>query len=144
MTLIKKLAAIFGSLLTILLGLLLCTEIYWPFAPYTDTRFSEKFTVEGFNAIQTGTSLDSVRSILGEPIWKQGCGGCWEQSFYVKDQVFEFPKNRTCEDPCKADRQRWQFSDDGACSWWDFAWKYYAIDFYQGNVIAKHAEWHWD
>ncbi len=36
--------------------------------------------------------------------------------------------------------QRWQFSDDSACTWWDFTWKYFAIDFQDGLVVKKYAD----
>jgi hypothetical protein len=141
---LKILCLVSGGLLAILAGVYFSVECYWPFAPYIDTRFSEKFSIDKFEAVQTGMSIEEVRKALGEPIWKQGCGGCWEQEYYVQDHIFVFPANRTCEASCNVDNQRWQFSDDGACSWRDFAWKYYAIDFSHGKVVAKYSSWHWD
>ena len=142
--LVKNLCLASGGLLALIAGVFISTESYWPFAPYIDTHFAEQFKIDAFEKIQTGASIQEVRRVLGEPIWKTGCGGCWEKDFYVRDRIFEFPVNRTCDLKCEVANQRWQFSDDGACSWWDFAWRYYAIDFADGKVVTKHSQWHWD
>jgi hypothetical protein len=122
----------------------LSIEAYWPFAPHIDTRFSKDFSIDKFENISIGSSIEEVRSTLGEPIWKEGCGGCWEKEYYMRNNLFMFPQSRKCDAPCQSDNQRWQFSDDGACTWWDFAWEYYAIDFDQGKVVAKYVQWHGD
>ena len=119
-------------------------ESYWPFDPHIDTQFSKNFSKEAFDKIKIGSSTAEVESILGDPLWKQGCGGCWETEFYTRDNTFMYPQVRNCTAACNSDRQRWQYSDDGACSWWDFAWEYYAMDFHEGKVVAKYVNWHGD
>lgn len=88
--------------------------------------------------------MQEVSTALGEPIWKDGCGGCWEMANYEHYGTMKNPANRKCERPCTAENQYWKYSDDGACTWWDFAWKSFAIDFHNGAVIEKHSEWHYD
>lgn len=119
-------------------------ESYWPFYPYIDTKFSQNFTEKAFNEIDVGASMQDVLSKIGDPIWKIGCGGCWEPEFYSTDGVIRVPPKHTCSLPCDADDQRWQFSDDGACTWWDFAWKDFSIDLHHRKVAAKFTMWHYD
>jgi hypothetical protein len=119
-------------------------EMYWPLNPLIDTKFAASFDIAQFEQIKKGASIQDVSTILGQPIWKLGCGDCWEQESYVVNSVLKVPPDRKCDSPCNAEYQYWQFSDDDACSWWDFAWHYYAIDFHNGKVVAKHSNWHYD
>jgi hypothetical protein len=73
--------------------------------------------------------------------WENECGGCWEKEYYSKDNVFIFPTERKCDSTCDEPYQYWQYTADGACDWWDFAWRYFAIDLYDGRVVAKHYKW---
>jgi hypothetical protein len=119
-------------------------EAYWPFDPHIDTQFAKNFNRDAFTKIQLGASMSEVELALRAPLWKEGCGGCWETEFYTRDNTVSLPQSRNCTTSCDAARQLWQYSDDGACSWWDFAWEYYAIDFFEGKVVAKDLFWRGD
>ena len=119
-------------------------ESYWSIQPYIDTRFSLNFNEKAFDEIEDGVSVQEVASKLGIPIWKIGCGGCWEENYYSNNGLVRLPRDAMCDAPCSAESQRWQFSEDGACGWWDFAWKEFSLDMHNGKVTKKLAVWHYD
>jgi len=119
-------------------------ECYNPFFPFIDTKFSSGFNENVFDQINIGDSADSVETKLGSPIWKIGCGGCWDPQSYVKDNEYQIPVDRTCNEPCNSENQHWQFSDDGACSWHDFAWKNFTLIIQDNKVIEKKSWWLYD
>lgn len=146
---LKLIAGIIALLLTIFAFALFTIEQYFPMYPHIDTRFSDQFSIPAFEKLRIGASIQDVQAVLGDPIWKEGCGGCWEYEFYTRDHIISVPEERftksgACTLPCTADNQRWQYTEDGACSWWDFAWESYAIDFVNGKVEKKYSGWHGD
>ena len=142
---IRLLLGICASALILGSIILFSIESYFPFSPYVDTHFSPSFSEHLFSDIKIGTSMHEVEIKLGNPIWKQGCGGCWEEGSYVReDYIVDVPVDRKCDAPCFSNDQYWIFSEDGACRWWDFAWKEFGIDFRDGIVTEKREVWHND
>jgi hypothetical protein len=132
-------------ILTLFVIVVFSIESYFYPSQYIDTKFPSGFSESNFSDIAIGSSIQEVISKLGEPIWKEGCGGCWEQSSYVRDDhVLDVPVERKCDAPCSSVHQQWYYSDDGACTWWDFAWKEFSIAFDQGVVTEKSEVWHGD
>lgn len=132
-----------AGVLTAVIIFLFSIEMYWPFSPLIDTKFSSGFSEEKFQSLKLGASTTEVISTLGEPLWKEGCGGCWEPASF-KNAKGQLPSEWLCTEPCSPQIDHdliWQYSDDGACTWWDFAWKYYALHIRNGVVIAKSSFW---
>jgi hypothetical protein len=62
----------------LLFGLLATIESRLPIFEYADARYAPAFSFDRASEIKIGDSLEHVREKLGQPLWKIGCGGCWE------------------------------------------------------------------
>lgn len=93
-------------------------EAYFPLVPTIDTRVSDGFTMEGFDAIQLGMSAEEVHALIGQPL--------------VMQQGMALDFNGSCR----------IYSEDGASKYWDFAWVEQRVCFDEyGVVTSKHSEW---
>ena len=133
-----------GFALTIFTLAILYTEDVNPFNQYIDTKFAPDFEIAVFEQIKAGESKEEVEKKLGIPIWKTGCGGCWDRDSYIVNHVLTIPEDRVCNEECSTKNQIWEYADDGACTWWDFAWKSFNITFHNGIVVEKESSWHGD
>jgi hypothetical protein len=92
-------------------------EVYCYFYPAIDTKFSPGFSEKAFDRISQGMSPSEVRSNLGQPLL-----------------VFTN----------KSNLEEWLFTDDGKCSWGDFAWLWRSIVFSNQSVISITREVRYD
>lgn len=83
--------------------------------PDIDTRYASLYTPQHFQAIESGMTREQVVKMIGEPLFRKGQGGA------------------TCQG-ADCYHETWQYSNDGACRWWDFAWKKVWISFEEGIV----------
>lgn len=138
-----------GFSLFVLIGLLVITESRLPIFEYADTRFASMFNFEIAKQIKLGDSAEQIRNVLGEPLWKVGCGGCWEpdqQCSLVNGSEIcvTTHKPKTCKEECSASNQNWEYTDDDASPVWDFAWRQYSVNFKNGKVDEITDMWRYD
>ena len=93
-----------------------CGELFCPFYPSIDTEYAPGYTDRGFFRIRPGMTEAQVRSLIGEP-------------FYT-NEVWSY--NPPGED--EYDGVYWHYSDDGKCTFGDFAWLQRNVVFTNGVV----------
>jgi outer membrane protein assembly factor BamE (lipoprotein component of BamABCDE complex) len=98
------------------LGYLLLPETYCFFYPSIDTRYTEGFTESKFAAIRVGMTQEEVVKLLGEP--------------------FDGASARASS--------RWAYTQDGKCTWKDWAWLGREIVFAKGRVVEIVARVYYD
>ena len=94
------------------------------FKPDIDTRFAPGYSEEAFESIKKGMSEREVVTILQEPLYKYEYGSNY--SFPGQPEIV------------------WWYTADGACSWWDFAWRTRGVGLRDGIVVGKVAYWSYD
>lgn len=147
---IFKFAIVGGGIVALLLiGLLAITENRLPIFEYADTRFASAFSFDAVGKIKSGDSVEKVQTNLGQPLWKMGCGGCWEPDRkcttvdgYESCEEWHIPKN--CHADCVATNQKWEYTDDGASPIWDFAWREFSVELRDGKVSEIVDVWRYD
>ncbi len=91
-------------------------ERYCPLYPSIDTRYADGFSEGQFTRIQIGMTSEEVASLLGVPL-TQTVG---------RQEV------------------RWHYTQDGKCSWADWAWLGREVVFVDGRVAEKVARVYYD
>ena len=111
-------AAAFGIGGVIALGLYTCSgvESYCYVFPSIDTRYAPGFSERKFAEIKAGMSMDEVITLLGEPYHRGG----------GRNSV------------------RWSYTQDGRCSWADWAWLGREIVFKDGRVVERISRIYYD
>jgi hypothetical protein len=111
-------------MLTVVTLLYLCIphEQYFVFYPSIDTRFASGYSEVGFRQIQTGMSKAQVESLVGEPLFRvnTALGPKTHWGYPLPDATDEI----------------WQYSDDGACSWGDYAWLGRYVYFSSDGIVT--------
>ena len=104
-------AAVFGISGVIAFGLYAFTgvESYCYVYPSIDTRYAPGFSERKFAEVRAGMSMDEVVALLGQPYHK-GEG---------RNSI------------------RWSYTQDGKCSWADWAWFGREIVFKHGRVVER-------
>lgn len=82
-------------------------ESYFSPNPYIDTKFSDGFTWETWQQVDSGMTKADVRNLLGNP-YGEGYGGY--------GGYFGIKSGENYAENCDV------YSEDGAFYWWDFAW----------------------
>lgn len=91
-------------------------ERYCPLYPSIDTRYADGFSESQFARIQVGMSEVEVARLLGAPL----------------------------ERTTGRQATRWQYTQDGKCSWADWAWLGREVVFVDGRVAEKVARIYYD
>ena len=118
-------------------------RVYTP-SPEIDTRFTDGFSKEKFNAIISGMKTDQVLKDLGEPFTRNGGSlNCWDgKEVQTPDQM---SKDFSLDIPLPDEgTEVWSYSEDGGCWWFDFAWLEYRVEFRNGAVVKTEKCWHGD
>lgn len=97
-------------------GYLLLPENYCFFYPSIDTRYAANFSEQRFAEVRVGMTQEEVITLLGEPF-----GGLAANS-----------------------STRWAYTQDGKCTWKDWAWLGREIVFVRGRVTEKIARVYYD
>ena len=79
-------------------------ESYCWWNPSIDTQFTSQYSEKVFDSITPGMTQSNVVALLGEPLFKQP----------IPQGHYTFLNAETTEE--------WRFTDDGKCSWADWAW----------------------
>jgi hypothetical protein len=88
-----------------------------------DTRFAPGYTDQRFDLVSVGMSESNVVAILGQPMYRQ------ERSRWPFPGDADF---------------LWWYSQDGACSWGDYAWRAPIIGMKNGTVVTNYMVWCYD
>ena len=114
----RKRAAVLGITGVIGFGLYTCSgvESYCYVYPSIDTRYAHGFSEEKFAEVRAGMSMDEVITLLGQP-YHSGSG---------RNSV------------------RWSYTQDGKCSWADWAWLGREIVFKDGRVVERVSRIYYD
>lgn len=83
------------------------TEAYCFFYPSIDTRFAPGYSEQAFSQIKTGMTIQAVQQQLGQPLHVQQ---------HAKGEL-------------------WSYTQDGKCTWGDWAWLCRQVDFHEGRVV---------
>jgi len=78
MKLFQKFLLAIGLLGILMLCLVASIESKFLLAPHIDTVFAKGFSIDNFKKVSVGMKKAEVQKLLGEPIFKIPCGGCWE------------------------------------------------------------------
>jgi len=114
----RRSAVAFGSGCVIAFGLYTCFgfESYCYVYPSIDTRYASGFSEHKFAQVHAGMSMGEVITLLGEPYHK-GFGRNYVQ---------------------------WSYTQDGKCSWADWAWLGREIVFKDGRVVERISRIYYD
>ncbi len=114
----RRRAAVFGISGVIAFSLYMCFgfESYNYVYPSIDTRYAPGFSERTFAQVRAGMSVDDVVTLLGEP-YHRGVG---------RNSV------------------RWSYTQDGKCSWADWAWLGREIVFEEGRVVERISRIYYD
>ena len=114
----RTLAVAFGSggVLAFALYASFGFESYCYIYPSIDTRYAHGFSEQKFAQVRTGMSMEDVVSLLGEPYHNSPGRN------YV----------------------RWSYTQDGKCSWADWAWLGREVIFQDGRVVERISRVYYD
>ena len=85
--------------------------------PTIDTKFAPGFSERVFSQVTTGMQASVVTRMLGQPLYRE---------------------------PHRDGRETWGYTNDGKCSWGDFAWLGREITFRDGRVILVEKRVYYD
>lgn len=114
----RRRAAVFAMGCVIAFGLYTCFgfESYNYVYPSIDTRYAPGFSERKFAQVRAGMSMDEVITLLGEP----------------------------CHRGPGRNSVRWSYTQDGKCSWADWAWLGREIVFAGGRVVERISRVYYD
>ena len=112
----RAVLAAFTAVGVLSFGYLLFPENYCFFYPSIDTRYAPHFSEQRFAEVRVGMTHEEVIALLGEPF-----GGVAANS-----------------------STHWAYTQDGKCSWKDWAWLGREIVFVHGRVSRKIARIYYD
>ena len=104
--------------------------------PYIDTWFASDYSLEKFDKIKTGMTVDEVESIIGKPLYKHS--DYWD----AKKIMYEYT----------GDGKLWEMKEEkkryyNDCFWivTDYAWYHSAVVFDKNNIVVKiYKGWSYD
>jgi hypothetical protein len=115
---LRCLAVLLVTLVVMLVLLMGSLEQEFLLDPWIDTRLAPGFSEDAFQQIELGMTGDEVQAILGEPL---------EIGYWGEGSIEE-----------------WYYTQDGACWFWDFAWKCRSVKVCGNRVGEVKSATHYD